>query len=112
MEEVIQWKVKWIFETAYMILVPIAYVYIRIFKAHSDVSKIVQNDDWVLVYVNTVRMWVAKDLGKYSKTCLKRPLKKKKKTKKYFKPDHHLMPVITIAECCNTFDIHLATICL
>ena len=50
----------------------------------------------------------------YSKTCLKRPLKKK--TKMGFKTDYRLMQVKSIAECskrafCNTFDLHLATIC-
>ena len=42
---------------------------------------------------------------KYSKTCLKRPLKKN--TKMFYKTDYHLMQVKSIAECskrafCNT----------
>ena len=45
----------------------------------------------------------------YSKTCLKRPFKKK--TKVDFKTDYRLMQVESIAECskrafCNTFDLH------
>ena len=51
----------------------------------------------------------------YSKTCVKQPLKKN--TKYVFKTNYHLMQVKSIAECskrafCNTFDLHLATICL
>ena len=47
--------------------------------------------------------------GNYSKTCLKRPLKKK--TKLVFKTVYRLMQVKSIAECskrafCNTFDLH------
>ena len=46
----------------------------------------------------------------YSKTCLKRPLKKKSK-KLVFKADYRLMQVKSNAECserafCNTFDLH------
>ena len=45
----------------------------------------------------------------YSKTCLKRPLKKK--TKNHFQDNYCLMQVKSIAECsqrafCNTFDPH------
>ena len=39
----------------------------------------------------------------YSKTCLKRPLKKKKKM--VFKTNYRLMQGKSIAEC-NTFDLH------
>ena len=47
-------------------------------------------------------------LATYSKTCSKRPLKKKKKM--VFKTDYRLLQV-NIAECskrafCNTFDLH------
>ena len=50
----------------------------------------------------------------YSKTCLKRPLKKRPKL--VFKNVYRLMQVKSIAECskrafCNAFDLHLATFC-
>ena len=46
----------------------------------------------------------------YSKTCLKRPLKKKDKTK-VLNTNGRLMKVESIAECslgafCNNFDLH------
>ena len=46
----------------------------------------------------------------YSKTCLKRPLTNRKKTK-VLKTNGSLMKVESIAECslgafCNTFDLH------
>ena len=44
-------------------------------------------------------------LPKYSKTCLKRLLKKKTKNS-FFKPDYHLMQVKSIAAFCNTFNLH------
>ena len=37
----------------------------------------------------------------YSKTCLKRPLKKKTKKKLVFNTDYRLMQVKSIAECSN-----------
>ena len=51
----------------------------------------------------------------YSKTCLKRPLKKKDQ-KFVFKTNYRLMQVKSIAECskrafCNTFDLHYAIFC-
>ena len=53
----------------------------------------------------------------YSKTCLKRPLKKYKKLFVFFKTDYRIMQVKSIAECsqgafCNNFDLHLWPICL
>ena len=50
----------------------------------------------------------------YSKTCLKRPLKKLDKTM-VLRTNDSLMKVECIAECsfgafCNTFDLHLAII--
>ena len=53
----------------------------------------------------------------YSKTCLKRPLKKIQKIVCFFKTDYRIMQVKSIAECsqrafCNTFDLHLSPICL
>ena len=57
----------------------------------------------------------------YSKTCLKRPLSKRQKIVcfifKIIKTDYRIMQVKSIAECskgafCNTFDLHLALICL
>ena len=44
---------------------------------------------------------------KYSKTCLKWPLKKKTKNW-FFKTNYRLMQVKSIAECsfCNTFNLH------
>ena len=53
----------------------------------------------------------------HSKTCLKRPLRKKTKIVCFFKTDYRIMQVKSIAECsqgafCNTLDLHLAPICL
>ena len=53
----------------------------------------------------------------YSKTCLKRPLNKRKKNVCFIKTDNRIMQVKSIAECsqgafCNTFDLHLRLICL
>ena len=53
----------------------------------------------------------------YSKTCLQRPLNKIQKIVCFFKTDYGIMQVKSIAECsqgafCNTFDLHLAPICL
>ena len=47
---------------------------------------------------------------RYSKTCLKRPLKRRPK-KKFSEIDNRLMQVKSIAECshgafCNTFDLY------
>ena len=53
----------------------------------------------------------------YSKACLKRPLNKRHKVVCFIKTDFRIMQVKSIAECsngafCNTFDLHLALICL
>ena len=44
-------------------------------------------------------------LWKYSKTCLKRPLKNRQKQRSYLKTNGCLMEVKSIAFC-NTFDLH------
>ena len=53
----------------------------------------------------------------HSKTCLKRPLNKRQKIVCFIKTDYRIMQVKSIAECsqeafCNTFELHLALICL
>ena len=53
----------------------------------------------------------------FSKTRLKRPLNKRQKNVCFIKTDYRIMQVKSIAECsqgafCNTFDLHLALICL
>ena len=58
---------------------------------------------------------LSQSLRLYSKTCLKRSLKKDKI--KVLKTNYSLMKLESIAECslgafCNTFDLHLARICL
>ena len=62
---------------------------------------------WFIAHIKGLQ--VRFPINMYSKTCLKRPLKKK--TKLVFKTDYHLMQVKSIAECsmrasCNTFNLH------
>ena len=57
-------------------------------------------------WINHPITWL---LHKYSKTCVNRPLSKRRKM--VFMPDHCFMQVKSIAAFCNTFDGHLATNC-
>ena len=67
-------------------------------------SRIFDNSKWH--YFSSLRIF---DNTKYSKTCLKRPLKNRQK--KILTTNGSLMKVESIAECslgafCNTFDLH------
>ena len=64
-------------------------------------------DSWPVWNRGTTKQDSSKEIKREcinSKTCFKRPLKKK--TKLFFKTGDHLMQVKIIAEWCNTFHLH------